>query len=267
MAFVVENAPRSQTSPGLDTYEQPLNERMRTFLRLEFLYRKTEHHFHDDSEISTRQAIDSMLEIDAILTRGDVRSEVLKEIERQADQLQGFVNSPGVDTSRLTTIIAELSRQRDSVKALGPHYLQNIKDSEFLSAIKHRSAIPGGTCEFDLPLFGHWLRQPYEARSEDMAVWLRDLRPLCMAVNQIMWLIRQSAAETEHVAAAGMFQHSLDKEANCRMLRVTLREQPDLFPEISGSPQRFTIRFLSWSDIGSRPAQTQRDITFSLSIC
>lgn len=267
MAFVVQDTTESRTEPDLDTYEQPLNERMRTFLRLEFLYRKTEHHFHSESDLATRQAIDSILEIGAILTRGDVRSEVLKEIERQSDQLQTFVNSPGVDTSRLMTLIEGLSQQRSSVNALGPHYLQSVKDSEFLSAIKHRSAIPGGTCEFDLPLFSHWLRRPYEARSADMEGWMKDLRPLCVAVKQIMWLIRQSANARECLAKNGMYQHSLDKETNCRMLRVTLLEQANLFPEISGSPQRFTIRFLAWGDIENRPLQTDANVPFVLSIC
>ncbi|MFK8054168.1 MAG: cell division protein ZapD [Woeseiaceae bacterium] len=267
MVFVVQDAVDLRTKPDSDTYEQPLNERMRTFLRLEFLYRKTEHHLQRDSDLATRQAIDSILEIGAILTRGDVRSEVLKEIERQADQLQTFVNSPGVDTSRLSVLVDELAKQRNSVNALGPHYLQAMKDSEFLSAIKHRSAIPGGTCEFDLPLFSHWLRRSHESRSEDMERWLKDLRPLCVAVSQIMWLIRESAIPKECMADAGMYQHSLDKESNCRMLRVLIRDQAHLFPEISGSPQRFTIRFLQWGDIDSRPIQTQDRVPFVLSFC
>ncbi|MEM7764463.1 MAG: cell division protein ZapD [Pseudomonadota bacterium] len=267
MAYVVENALAPEPGAESNTYEQPLNERMRTFLRLEFLYKKTEHHFQRESELATRQTIDSILEISAILARGDVRSEVLKEIERQSDLLQSFINSPGVDTSRLMTIIEQLSQQREAVNALGPHYLQSLKDSEFLSAIKHRSAIPGGTCEFDLPLFSHWLRKPYEHRQLDMSDWLKDLRPLCVAVTELLWLIRQSGTSRECVANSGLFSHSLDKETNCRMLRVTLNDRAVLFPEISGSPQRFTIRFLSWQDVDSRPSQSSEDIPFILNIC
>ena len=47
--------------------------------------------------------------------------------------------------------------------ACGSNYLAGLKDSEFLSAIKHRSAIPGGTCEFDLPDFFFWLNQATDA--------------------------------------------------------------------------------------------------------
>lgn len=257
----------TQRDAAIATYEQPLNERMRTFLRLEFLYRQTEYHVADSSDTASRKAIDGMLEITAILTRGDVRSEILKELERQIDQLQCFVKNPDVDRSRLESTIEEITEVKNAVNSVGTHYLQQLKDSEFLSAIKHRSAIPGGTCEFDLPLFSHWLRRPYEARREDMDVWLADLRPLCGAVRQIMWLIRQSGMRSDCIAEAGMYQHAIAKETPCRMLRVQLPEAGGMFPEISGSPQRFTIRFMIWRDVDHRPSQTSDDVSFRLIVC
>lgn len=267
MVFVLENVrePRPETAEA--TYEQPLNERMRTFLRLEFLYRQTEHHVEHESQTDTREAITGMLEIAAILGRGDVRAEVLKELERQITDLQGFASNPNVDSSRVDALLTELRASRDALNAIGPHYLQTIKDSEFLSAIKHRSAIPGGTCEFDLPLFSHWLRQPYEERRQHLDLWMGTLRPLCDAVQQVMWLVRESATPVDYVATSGMYQHSIARETSCRMLRVRIAGASDLFPEVSGSPQRFTIRFMSWGDIGSRPAQTSDDVPFALTIC
>ena len=47
-------------------YEQPLNERMRTFLRLEFLYTQATYHSELPSPWSTRAAVASLLEILAI---------------------------------------------------------------------------------------------------------------------------------------------------------------------------------------------------------
>ncbi|MEL6301223.1 MAG: cell division protein ZapD [Pseudomonadota bacterium] len=249
------------------TYEQPLNERMRTFLRLEFLYRQTEYHVADNTDMAARKAIDGLLEIVAILARGDVRSEVMKELERQIDQLRCFARNPDVDGGRLQASIDEVSRIRESVNAIGTHYLQPLKDNEFLSAIKHRSAIPGGTCEFDLPLFSHWLRRPYEARREDIDSWLQDLRPLCGAVKHIMWLIRQTATASDCVAESGMYQHAIARDSNCRMLRVQIAHAGAMFPEVSGSPQRFTIRFMVWQGIEHRPSQTREDVPFRLYVC
>jgi len=59
----------------------------------------------------------------------------------------------------------------------------------------------------------------------------------------------------------------MQKDANVRLLRVSLPGQTMLFPEISGSQHRFTVRFLEWSTIDSRAVQTGHDVTFYLSIC
>ena len=57
------------------------------------------------------------------------------------------------------------------------------------------------------------------------------------------------------------------KDANCRLLRVILSNSSDLYPEISGSQHRFTVRFLEWSTIESRAVQTGHDVAFQLAIC
>ena len=267
MAFVVENVRDVPPRPEDTIYEQPLSERMRTFLRLEFLYQQTLFHAEMDADLATRAAISGLLEISAILTRGDVRSEVLKEAERQVNQLQGYASQPGVDSARLSSFISNLMRARAAIDDTGPHYLQEIKDCEFLSAIKHRSAIPGGTCEFDLPVYSHWLRQPYDVRQTDFGRWIGALQPICDGVMEVLWLIRESALPQRLVAESGMYQHSVERDTECRLLRVRTEHADALYPEVSGSPQRFTIRFLRWSGVDQRAEQTDEAVNFTLSIC
>ena len=248
-------------------YEQPLSERMRTFLRLEFLYQQMLYNSEREADWATRATISTLLEILAILSRGDVRSDVHKELDQQLGILQQFQSQPGVDSGRLDTLIHNLASSRDELSHIGTTYLQPLKDSEFLNAIKHRSAIPGGTCEFDLPEYNHWLRQPFARRQQDMESWSGSIRPVCDAVTELMWLIRESAEPKEKMAINGMYQHSMQKDGNCRLLRVSLAGGSSLFPEISGSQHRFTVRFLEWSTIDSRAVQTGHDVPFQLSIC
>lgn len=256
-----------QTAAGTAYYELPLSERMRTFLRLEFLYQQMLYSGEDQSGWATRATITTLLDILAILSRGDVRGEVHKELDHQINALQRFQSQPGVDTKRLDNLIKNLLESRGEVSDIGTKFLQPIKDSEFLRAIKHRNSIPGGTCEFDLPEYNHWLRQPYERREQDLALWISAIRPLCDAVVEVLWLIRESAEPAEKTAINGMFQHSMQKDVNCRLLRVILTDNSTLFPEISGSQHRFTVRFLEWSTIDSRAVQTGHDVAFQLAIC
>ena len=88
--------PQSDAEPQLApvVYEQPLNERMRTFLRLEFLYTQATYHSELQNAWSTRAAVSSLLEILAITARGDSRSDVLKELERHVNVLKEYQSRP-----------------------------------------------------------------------------------------------------------------------------------------------------------------------------
>ncbi|MBT8096060.1 MAG: cell division protein ZapD [Woeseia sp.] len=240
---------------------------MRTFMRLEFLYQQLLYNSEQEADWATRAATSSLIEIMAILSRGDVRSDVYKELERQLETLERFRSQPGVDTSRLKVLIDNLANQRNELRDIGANFMQPLKECEFLSSIKHRSAIPGGTCEFDLPEYSHWLRQPFDRRQQDMLNWLNVVRPVCDAVVELLWLMRESAQPQERTAINGMYQHNMQRDAHCQLLRVSLPAGSELYPEISGSQQRFTVRFLEWSTIDRRAVQSGQNVSFHISVC
>ena len=251
---------------GQRYYEQPLIERMRTFMRLEFLYQQLLYNSESESDWASRATIATLLDIMAILSRGDVRNDVQKELDHQLGMLERYLCLPDVDKNRLESLIVNLNDSRSALLEAGTNYLQPLKESEFLSSVKHRSAIPGGTCEFDLPVYSHWLRQAYGRRSKDLEVWVSSIRPLCDAVLELLWLIRESAEPRDKLAESGMYQHSVQRGEHCRLLRIGV-EDGALFPEISGSQHRFTVRFLEWQTVEARAVQTTSDVPFQLSIC
>ena len=109
-------------------YEQPINERMRTFMRLEFLYQQILYNCEQDSDWATRATITTLLEVLAILARGDVRSEAHKELDYQLELLERFQSQPGVDSRRLDTPGAQSGRKPRT----------GIADRHWLSAAAER---------------------------------------------------------------------------------------------------------------------------------
>ena len=259
----------AEASPSAQAtiYEQPLNERLRTFLRLDFLYSQSLYHNDKASSWGSRAAMASLLDMLAIATRGDVRSDVLKELERHLAKLNEYQNHPGIDAARLRALMSNLLRLRADLSAAGMAWLQPLRDSEFLAAIKHRSAIPGGTCEFDLPDYYFWLSQPDEARMATFVRWQGLLRPLCDAIAELLWLTRQNGRSTSELARGGVFNVNFERDTPYQLLRVTLPAGAALYPEISGSHYRCSMRFLEWTDIDSRPRQTGVDVPFTLTCC
>ena len=261
--------PEPQSEPELapTVYEQPLNERMRTFLRLEFLYTQASYHSESENPWSSRAAVSSLLEILAITARGDSRSDVLKELERHVSILKEFQSKTGVDPSRLKSLVSNLVKLREDLSTAGANFMGPLRDSEFLSAIKHRSAIPGGTCDFDLPDYSFWLNRPAHVRAAEFGNWLALIRPLCDSIAELLWLTRQNAKRKSEMAVGGIFQLQFDRENPCQLLRVTMPPDSVLFPEISGSQHRCTIRFLQWADATNRPVHMETDVPFSLTCC
>ena len=248
-------------------FEQPLNERMRTFLRLDFLYNQALYHNEMASPWGSRAAMASLIDILAVTTRGDVRSDVLKELESQLTALGEFQSNPAVDAQRLKTLMANLQRLRTDLMSAGSAFLQPLRDSEFVSAIKHRSGIPGGTCEFDLPDYYFWLAQGDDARMRTFNQWLGLLRPMCDAIAELLWLTRQNGRSRQEVARGGSFSLTFDRDNPLQLLRISLPAAAALYPEISGSHHRCNVRFLSWNGLATRPTQTEADVTFLLTCC
>ncbi|MDQ2640928.1 MAG: cell division protein ZapD, partial [Pseudomonadota bacterium] len=238
-----------------------------TFLRLDFLYNQALYHNEMQSQWGSRAAMGSLLDILAIAARGDVRADVQKELERHLAQLNVFQSKPGVDSARLRTVMSNLLRLRADLVACGSNYLASLKDSEFLSAIKHRSAIPGGTCEFDLPDYFFWLNQDAASRTQAFNEWLALLRPLCDAVAEVLWLTRQNGRARREVAAGGTFAINFDRDTPLQLLRICLPHDSGLYPEISGSHHRCSVRFLRWNGLAARPSQAEEDVAFQLITC
>jgi cell division protein ZapD len=257
----------TEPAPATVAYEQPLNERMRTFLRLDFLYAQALYHTELPNTWGSRAAVASFLEILAITARGHLRGDVIKELERQIQTLGAYQTKPGVDPGRLRVVVSNLLRIRSELLGVNANFMQPLRESEFLNAIKHRSAIPGGTCEFDLPDYNYWLNRPAEERMVTFNDWMRLIRPMCDGVTELLWVTRQSARPREERAPSGVYQINFERDNPIQLLRIELPADSELYPEISGSHYRCSVRFLTWRDLGQRPVQAEHDVGFLLTCC
>jgi cell division protein ZapD len=240
-------------------FEQPLSERMRAYLRIDFLYNQAVHHANSKSQWGSRAAIGSMLDILAIITRA--------ELERQMGLLTEFQRRPNVDVERLQTLVANLQRLRTELLGAGSAYLQPLRDSPFLAAVRHRSTIPGGTCDFDLPDFFYWLNQSSEERERTLSEWRALLRPLCDAIAELLWLTRQGGRARTETAINGVFHVTFERNSPVQLLRVAVDPSLGIYPEISGSHYRASVRFVAWQGQNERARQVEGEVPFELVCC
>ncbi|MEN8175341.1 MAG: cell division protein ZapD [Pseudomonadota bacterium] len=248
-------------------FEHPLNERTRLLLRLAHLFEQLEFFLPLEDSWQSRTAMASLLDIASILSRSDIKSEIIKELERQLKKLGAMSKTPGIDQQRLGQILDDLERHHDLLRKTGGQLGQGIRENEFLKNIMQRSTIPGGNCAFDLPQYHYWLKLPADRRVRQMQQWTDRLRPLEQAVSLVVSLIRSSSRPRPETAAQGFFQLTLDSKMPIQLVRVTLPKELGLFAEISGGKHRVSVRFLRFSEEGQRPSQVGGDVNFMLTTC
>lgn len=249
------------------TYEQPLNERIRTLLRLEFLFLQAHHSLEGSSVWNSRATLACILDILSVCSRTDLKTEVLKELERHATSLALLDKSPNVDLTALGLILDQLDNLIDRFHAISGQPGQTLRQNEFLNSIKQRSGIAGGLCDFDLPAYHFWLQQPAEQRTNDLRQWLSIFETLRLSIELIMRLVRECAAPTQEVAIGGFSQKSLEADnPSCQLVRVFVPATSRYYAEISGGKQRFTVRFME-PVAGGRAVQAVEDVKFELTCC
>lgn len=248
-------------------YEQPLNERIRALLRLEFLFERAQHCLTGDTLWDSRATLDAIIDIMALMGRADLKTELIKELERQAATLESLTEKRGVDHDRLAEILGEIRRLLGALRGSDNMPGQELRNHDLLSYVRQRSSIPAGTCSFDVPAYQHWLERPAEERRADLAGWFQVFDGIREAVGLCLTLVRESASATREVAEGGFFQRSLEAGTSCQLVRVVMTGDGRYFPEISGGKHRFTVRFMEHPDPAVRPVQTGDDVAFRLLCC
>jgi cell division protein ZapD len=256
-----------QTAPEKILYEQPLNERIRTFLRLEYLFKQASYHLPRESEWDSRATLTCILEILDIFGNTNLKSETLKELERHSASMKRHEQNPDIDHQQLSSLLSEIGVRMEGMHKVNGQIANQLKASEFLVSIRKRCAIPGGTCDFDLPAFHYWLKQPSKSRTRDLALWLGHFDAIGQAIQLILQLTRNSTAMQLTLANGGVYQRTLDPNRPCQLVRIALSPDLPYFAELSGGRHRFTARFMMFPNAEARAKQTDQDVEFDLACC
>lgn len=241
-------------------FEHPLNEKMRTWLRIEFLIQQLSSPLpiadHADALHFFRNAGDLL----DVFERGEVRSELLKELDRQQRKLQAWEEVPGVDRDRIDSLRQQL-KASGGILMSAPRIGQLLREDRLIALVRQRLNIPGGCCSFDLPTLHLWLHFPQSHRDAQVEIWLHSLDPLLQSLTLILDLIRNSAQFRKQTSLNGFYQ---DNAEGADLLRLRLPLVDQIYPQVSGHKNRFAIRFLPLdSENGLLPER----LDFELACC
>ena len=247
-------------------YEHPLNERIRTLMRLEDVYSRLSVYAAGDLPQDHHAALASLFEIADIAARADLKTELLPELERQRQVLGPLRANPRIETEALDALLADIDGVTAQLLAQSGKLGAHLRENEWLMAIKQRSGIPGGVCEFDLPAYHWWLHRDAGSRRADLAAWIEPFEPVLAGLAIVLRLLRENGRSSRHIAYRGVFQLMLTTAKVAQLLRLTVARDLACVPEISANKYALNIRFIGVTGM-DRGSVYDRDVEFDLAFC
>jgi cell division protein ZapD len=247
------------------SYEFPLNEKVRTLLRLEDLFARIDYFIERGETTDHHAALLTLFEIFDVACRADLKSELLQEMERQKRYLATLHNNPAIFEDALDKILSELESASANLFGMTGKIGQTLRENEWLMAIKQRTVIPGGTCEFDLPSYHYWQQQDVTARRTALNGWLAQFLPIQIGLTIILKLLRENGKTRHFTALQGAFQQMQGGHV-AQILRVRLNEKLACIPEVSANKYAINIRFIT-ANYAAKSSQFEQDIPFELTFC
>ena len=247
-------------------YEHPLNERVRTLMRLEDQFARARFFAGQDAAHDHHAALLSLFEVTDVAARADLKTDVLQELERQKQLLGPLKSNPQIDQDTLVQLLHEIDIASGRLLGQTGKTGSHLRDNEWLMAIKQRSGIPGGVCEFDLPAYHYWLNQDAAARRNDLNAWIEPFEPLRAGAAIVLRLLRENGRLSRHIAYRGVFQMMLTTTKVAQLLRLTLARDLPCVPEISANKYALNIRFIGVAGM-DRGTVYDHDVEFELTFC
>ena len=247
-------------------YEYPFNERLRTYLRLEQLFLRLGELIPRAHPLDHHYALVTMFEVMDVAARADLKTDVLKDLEKHKLQFDSYRGNPSISEAALDGVIGQLDQCFAALNAQNGKAGQALTENDWLMSIRSRVGIPGGTCGFDLPAYSAWQHHTPEARHRDLQGWAASLGPLADAVFLLLRLMRDAGLPQKVAAERGQFQQNLPPGRTFQLLRLMIDPALRLIPEISGNRLIVSVRLMRQEE-GGRLVPSHEDTAFELTLC
>jgi len=235
-------------------------------LRLEHLFDRLGQLIARDAPLDHHFALATIFEVMDVASRADLKSDLLKELERHKAQLQSYRGNPHISEAALDAVTNRIDHAFNGLNTLQGKAGQALTTNDWLMSIRSRISIPGGTCEFDLPAYYSWQQNDAARRRADLNTWTASLMPLAEALQVLLGLLRDSGTPQRMHAAAGQYQQRLPEGKSYHLLRLRMDGSTGLVPEISGHRLLVSVRMMR-ADADGRLKPAAEDANFELTLC
>jgi len=244
-------------------YEEPVQEKIRKFIKLESLLNKINYFKGKENKTENYISVLALTELYEILSRGDIKSELIREIENQYIYFKKIKEAPEakVDENKLNSVLEKQSMLLQLLHGLESNYLDYLEHDILFKTILKNSFTQLQPSSVDF-----WLSRDILIRETQIDLWLEPLQFIKRSIDFILEVIRKSGRFEDKMAEKGFFIERHNTQRNILLIRVTLTSDLYYYPQISVGKQRLTIMFMTKDDKNNL-VPYQEDVTFILSTC
>ena len=262
--------PFVSTSDSKITFEFPLNERFRTFLRIENLLHRWQYYLRSTTKEDHHTAILTLLDIYDFSFRNDVKGDLLSELARYKQALSQYFSSPDVSEDKLNQTILRLVDAYKQIEQ-SPKFGGNLADNEWLINIKSRLVVSASVCSFDMGFYYQWLQDSEQRRLNDLHEWVQPFVPMFDAVTLLLQLSRNLALTKDCVTHSYAYQQPLSGR-KFDIMRVEFATTSNYLPDVSANKHVIWLRFAApvvsvRSSAKTMQRTMQEEVAFRLGLC
>ena len=240
-------------------YEEPVDERIRKFLKLESYFLRINKHKEIENSYDSFAVLYNLISLYQMLSRAEVKRELIREIDFHKSRYTEYIKINGSDKIKLNSIMEKQNVILNTLHNLQSNYLNDLHNDElFQHCVKHYDTL---SSELD-----YWLTRDSVWRTNNFDLWIEPLKFIKESTNFILTLIRKSGNFQDKNAEKGFYIQKLDQNKNIQLVRITLSSDVYYYPQISVGKQRINIMFMT-KDEANNLVQYQEDVQFLLTVC
>ena len=244
-------------------YEEPVQEKVRKFLKIEYLFDRIYCFKNKEDKRESYTALMALNELYEILSRSDIKSELIREVETHNTYFKKIKDSQSsnTDLSKLNSVIEKQELLLELLYNVESNYLEYLDNDVLCKTIFKNcfSTLQPSCVEF-------WLTRDVILRETQIDLWLEPLLFIKKTIDFILNVIRKSGNFNDKLAEKGFYIEKLNPIKNILLIRITLTSDLYYYPLISVGKQRLNIMFMSKDDKNNL-VRHKDDVQFILTTC
>lgn len=246
-------------------FEYPLSQSYRHFLQLEAAFKRLDFLCIKNNSVEVESALLCLSNLLNFLSRLDIKSEVIKELESQISHYENLKSNPAVDKQKLDNFLQQLQKLHHWAISYRGRLGDDLRDEPLILSSFKKQSLQTGVTACDSPDLYSFLCQPADDTLAQIQQWYQKLEGLKTSINVLLRLTRELSRF--HVASAPMGDFLIEKpNPGNILLRVQVSKSLKVFPDVSAGKHRISIHFYTL-DNAKQKIKVRSPIDFKYATC